>query len=71
MSKETETVKVTLELPKPVFDFYTALAESENKTIQNLLIEELTTDVEMILNGQEDRMKAIIIQLLGLEKILE
>lgn len=69
MSKKYEDV--VLALPKPLIDFYTALAESEKKPIEIVLQEELIADAEMIVENQETRMTALIKHHFGLEKILD
>jgi hypothetical protein len=68
-TEEPETVEVTLQLPKPVADFFKAFAGSNNKTVENMIIEELVTDIEMLLDI-EPRMKNLIIHQYDLEKIL-
>lgn len=69
MSK-TETVEVTLKLPKPVADFFKAFGGSNNKTVENTIIDELIADIICLLDI-DSRMKNLIIYQYGLEKILE
>jgi hypothetical protein len=66
-----ETVEVTLKLPAPIFNFYTALADSENKSIQKMLVEELIRETEAILDNEETKLKALVVHQCGLEKVLE
>jgi len=69
MSKETETVEVTLKMPKQINDFYIAFTQSENKILENLVVEELITSIKCWLD-LEPKMKNLIIYQYGLEKIL-
>jgi hypothetical protein len=70
MSAETETVKVTLELPKPAADFFKAFGDSNHKKVEDIIKEELIAAIEMFLDI-EPRMKNLVIHQYGLEKILE
>ena len=69
MSK-TETVEVALRLPKSVSDFYSAYAESTNQVFENLLVEELISDIEMHLDI-EPNMRNLIIHQYGLEELVK
>jgi len=71
MSKETETKKehegtvtVTLKLPEPLYHFFTAAAQTYNKSLEEMLIEELAQDAAMILDTDEP--KDILIAAFGL-----
>ena len=70
MSEKTETVKVALTLPKSVTDFFSAFAESNNTTLEILLVDELIDAVKMILD-LDSKLKNLVIHQFGLEKILE
>jgi hypothetical protein len=67
LSKKTETKKehegkvtVTLKLPEPLYHFFKAAAQSYNKSVEEMLIEELTQDAAMILDTADDPRKIII-----------
>lgn len=64
MTEETETVTVTLKLPEPLYHFFTAAAETYNKSLEKMLIEELAQDAAMILDT--DDPKDILIASFGL-----
>ena len=68
MSKETKTIEATLKIPKPIYDFYTGLSQSENKVFENFLVEELISNVETHLDI-EPNMRNLIIHLFNLESI--
>ena len=60
-SKEYEgKVTVTLKIPEPVYHFLKAAAETYDKTLEDLIVEELTQDVCSILNTPDDPRKILI-----------
>ncbi|MHC1590422.1 MAG: hypothetical protein ACXQTQ_05605 [Candidatus Hecatellaceae archaeon] len=67
MSKgKVETVKVELEVPKPVYEFYEAYAHFMREDLKKLLEEELVSAAGSILNLFEDA--SYLKKAYGLEK---
>jgi len=54
--KEHEgTVTVPLQLPEPLYHFFMAAAQTYNKSLEEMLIEELAQDAAMILDTDEPK----------------
>jgi len=53
-------VTVTIKLPEPVYHFLKATAETFDKTLEDLIVEELTQDVCSILDTADDPRKILI-----------
>jgi len=64
-SKDFEgTVTVPLKLPEPLYHFFLAAAQTYNKSLEEMLIEELAQDAASILDT--DETKDILIAAFGL-----
>ena len=68
MSEKVETVEVTLKLPKPVYEFYKALATFHKKNLESLLEETIIGDIDFRI---DDPPRGTLVRLYGLENYSE
>ena len=69
MSKQ-ETVKVDLNLPKPVYEFYVALARFLKKDVTQLLVDAAIGDIKWFLDDTA-KMSDPLVEAYGLEEFVQ
>ena len=62
-------VTVTLKIPEPVFHFYRAYAETYDKKIEQVLVEEIVNNVKLIVDSNE--ASEILVGAFGLREYIE
>jgi len=66
-TEKQETVEVTLKLPKPIYTFYKALADSQKTQVENKIADDLLNAISNFYLDIETEIKALIIHQYGLE----
>ena len=69
MSKQ-ETMKVDLNLPKAVYEFYVALAQFHKKNVNQLLVDAAIGDIKWVLDDSA-KMSEDLVEAYGLEEFVQ
>jgi len=69
MSK-VETVEVALKMPKPVYEFYVALAQFHKKDVNQLLVDAAVGDIKWVLDDSA-KMGDGLVEAYGLEEFVQ
>ena len=67
--KHVETETVTLKMPEPIFHFYRAMGEAYDKNLEDMLIQQLTDAVVMIIDSNQ--ASEILSSCFGLKEYLK